>query len=72
MALGECGLTLVEAVLAVVAFIFFCILVAKSNFNRKQADAFREMAVVIGQDLKDCRLESDNLKILLNHGRKAE
>ena len=70
--LGDRGLTLIESVLAVVAAMFFFIVAAKVNFNRKVADVLREKTIALEQELVDCRVETDNLKILLNHGRKAD
>lgn len=70
--LGDRGLTLIESVLAVVAVMFFFIVAAKANFNRKVADVLREKTIALEQELVDCRVETDNLKILLNHGRKAD
>ena len=70
--LGDRGLTLIESVLAVVAAMFFFIVAAKANFNRKVADVLREKTIALEQELVDCRVETDNLKILLNHGRKAD
>ena len=70
--LGDRGLTLIESVLAVVAVMFFFIFAAKANFNRKVADVLREKTIALEQELVDCRVETDNLKILLNHGRKAD
>lgn len=71
-ALSGSGLTLLEAVLAIVAAMFFCIFAAKNVFNMKQAEVLRDRVIVLEQEIRDCGVESANLKILLNHGRKAE
>lgn len=72
MTIGDRGLSLIETILAIVAAMFFCILGAKNTFNRKQAEVLREQVVSMRQALTDCEVENSNLKILLNHGRKAE